>query len=333
MNNLFPASYLKQFSIVDYGYTKSAIPSSFSQYEKWIKRGEHGGLTYLEGHRLDLRASVKNIYPDFESSLVFIFSYQDERIALNNYYNSRGKKRMPKISSYVFASNGLDYHYVLKNNLVKIGEYLRIQFPGLEYKVCLDVHPVLERDLAYRAGLGWFGKNSMLISKEQGSFNMIGSLLLNQEIPSESEASSLDVDHCGSCTACIDICPTKAIDESNRTLVANKCISSFSIEVFKEESAPLGMEKSEGEIFGCDLCQDICPWNKKWERNNLKKEAEIFSSPQAKLLKDFFLDKDFLEIKVELEKMSNREFKRKFSKTPLERTGRVGLLKNLSIYL
>jgi epoxyqueuosine reductase len=252
--------------------------------------------------------------------LVFLFDYKNVSPNLIS-------KDSQKIARYTLGFEGLDYHLVLKKELGDLGKKLASEYPDLKFVLSLDIHPVLERDLAYRAGLGWFGKNSMMISKNQGSYFIIGSLLFNQSF--NISPKSLESDHCGTCTACLDACPTDAIDGQNRTVIADKCISTFTIELFKDAEAPIGLDKSGKWIFGCDICQEVCPWNKKME---VKENISVELSPMQKELKNFFLDRPLKEIAAELEGMSNSAFQKKFKETPMSRTGRVGLLKNLKQY-
>jgi epoxyqueuosine reductase len=207
--------------------------------------------------------------------------------------------------------------------LNEIGEKLKIDLPELEYKISLDVHPVLERDLAYRSGLGWFGKNSMLINQENGSYTLIGSLLLNQklELPIKSPAS----DHCGTCTRCIDACPTNAIDGDMRVIESKKCISTFTIEQFKDGPAPSGFPVETKEVFGCDICQEVCPWNNKPLAKAIPEESA------SELVK--FFNRDIQTIHDDISAMSNNAYKRFFKGTSFERSGKRGLLKNLKLYL
>ena len=186
-----------------------------------------------------------------------------------------------------------------------------------DYDISLDVHPVLERDLAYRAGLGWFGKNSMLIHQNFGSYFLIGSLILHEKL--DLTQRHLETDHCGNCRRCIDACPTQAILENERTLDTKKCISTYTIEIFKEAPAPDGYPNVSNEIFGCDICQEVCPWVKKNAG-----ETKLDSS----WLVEFF-DRSQGEIYNEISSLSNKEFKTKFRSTSLERLGKKGLLKNL----
>ena len=181
---------------------------------------------------------------------------------------------------------------------------------------------MLERDLAQRAGLGWFGKNSMIINREFGSYQLIGSLLLNKKL--ELATKDIETDHCGTCTRCIDACPTNAIHQTERTVFSDRCISTFTIEMFKEVEPPKGYAKNSHEVFGCDICQEVCPWNRKPLKN-------IESIQESRLVN--FFNRDLNLIISELEKMSNKGFKTFFKGTSFERVGKRGLIKNLRPYL
>ncbi len=306
-------SYLESLGISDWGYTEESNAKTFHYFQNWVESGDVGVLNYLKDERAQKRKSIKNYYPEFQSALVFMFPYSQTK------KNLESKKSKLKLASYVFGFNGEDYHQHLKRKLSILKDEMKKQLPTIEIKFTLDTQPVLERDLAYRSGLGWFGKNSMLISRSEGSYFIIGSLLLNQKL--DIHAQNVSVDHCGNCTACLDACPTKAISD-NRTIIADKCISTFTIEIFKEAPPPEGYNQSNGEIFGCDICQEVCPWNEK-KLKTLK--AQNIEGP----LIDFFYEREKQVIIEDLEAMTNRSFRKVFSNTPLERTGRLGLLKNL----
>lgn len=309
--SLLTTELLQKYGIVEWGYNESPIPQTFEQFSDWSKSEKSHPLKYLQDERADKRASLLSIYPEFQSSISFLFSYKPRKFSQDF-----------KMGNYIFGFNGDDYHYVLRDYLEEIGKVL-----SADYKTVLDVEPVLERDLAVRSGLGWFGKNSMLINREHGSYFLIGSILLPFKA-SHKPTVEIDVDHCGSCTSCIDLCPTLAIDPVSRTLNASKCISTFTIEVFKDiEKAPSGYEKAS-EIFGCDICQDVCPWNRK----TLMKAVDI-EGEKGHMIEDFFFKRPLDIVINQLENMSNREFKKKFYGTSLERTGRVGVLKNLKPFL
>jgi len=313
---------LKPFQVSAFGVTNEPVPISFSAYAGWVKRDYHKPLSYLADHRLELRSDLRQFYPDFKQAIVFLFSYSEERAGLEKIYQDQNWNGW-KIASYALGFEDQDYHFVLKKKLISILDTLKKEYSGLEGVLTLDVHPVLERDLAYRSGLGWFGKNSMLIHQGLGSFVMIGSLLLNQEI--QTPTPRLETDHCGNCRACLDICPTDAINEAQRTITAEKCISTFTIELFKEAPViPGHLERGTGEIFGCDLCQDVCPWN--------KKPLQQTSLQGASKWANYFLLRPRNEVIAELENFSQKGFRRFFAGSVFERLGKNGLLKNLKIY-
>jgi epoxyqueuosine reductase len=331
--SLFSADLLDNLNIVSWGATDLAEPKSFEQFTNWVDRKDYVPLNYLADERADKRGSVKNIFPEFKSAFVFLFSYADISKALNKFYDSEGSNGL-KIGSYVLGFEGADYHMVLLQRLEEIKAELLKSFPDANFKHSLDIQPVLERDLAHRAGLGWFGKNSMLINKEYGSFFIIGSLLTDIELP-QSFLGSIDTDHCGNCTECIDLCPTDAIDPVHRTLISNKCISTYTIEVFHPDrmSPPEKMEAAKGEFYGCDICQDVCPWNKKFLNSLEPKTIHELLNEEQRAVLNFFLEQPLDELHKELSSMSNKQFEKRFKLTPLARTRRVGVLKNIEFWL
>lgn len=308
-----PEDFLRSLKIVDWAYTEVSTPATFALYEEWVSRGFSGNLGYLADHRKDLRKDLKEVFPSFQSALVFLFSYSPEKKRLQD------SERPLKLASYVTGFDGMDYHHWIKDKLQLIEAELKKEHEDLECFFSIDAQPVLERDLAYRAGLGWFGKNSMLISKKHGSYTIIGSILLNKKLNLQKK-DSIEPDHCGNCTACIDQCPTGAIIE-NKIVDASKCISSYTIELFKDGPAPEGFPAKTNEVYGCDICQEVCPWNNRPLRgvlplNEGPEWVKFFERPVPEVLHD-------------LEGMSNRQYRKKFKGTPLERTGRLGMIKNL----
>jgi epoxyqueuosine reductase len=312
---------LQSLGILDWGYSEESLPQSISRYEEWVNHDLQAPLSYLADHRKDLRRDIKNVYPEFQSAVVFLFSYQEAKKWLLE--NNRHE-----VAAYSLGFEGQDYHSVLKDRLNSIYSQLKESNPELERFIALDAQPILERDLAFRAGLGWFGKNSMLIHQKEGSYFIIGSLLLNQKL--KFETSKADVDHCGQCTACIDACPTKAIDGETRTVIASHCISTYTIEIFKDAEAPKGFEKSRGEFFGCDICQDVCPWNRK----PLARVIGTLKLPERlAFLKDWFFDLPIRDLVKIIEGETNRGFKKKLLGTAFDRPGKEGWLKNLKSIL
>ncbi|MGE3611737.1 MAG: tRNA epoxyqueuosine(34) reductase QueG [Bacteriovoracaceae bacterium] len=315
--HFFPEELLKDLGVVDWGYTEDSLPTSFEQFDEWTKKEHHGPLNYLNDHRKELRKDLKQIFPEFQSALVFLFSYKDSKKWLL-------ENQKHEIAGYALGFGGEDYHHALKRRLLIISDYLKFKIPHIHTFVSLDTQPILERDLAFRAGLGWFGKNSMLIHRREGSYFIIGSLLLNHKI--DISPKIFETDHCGQCTACIEACPTKAIDPEKRTLIAEKCISTFTIETFKDTPPPQGYEASRGEIFGCDICQDVCPWNR---RPLIRAISKLHFKETYQWVQEWFLNlsKDKLFTLIEAE--TNRGLKKRFFGTPFDRPGREGWLKNL----
>lgn len=321
---------LKSLGVIDWSFTNDSKAYSWKEYLSWATIHLSSPLKYLQDERREMREDLKSVYPSFQQALVFLFDYRQAKKQMDHFYQTDQSNGL-KIASYVFASEGLDYHRSLNDRLVKIGKTLQQEHDDLDFEVVLDTKPVLERDLAYRSGLGWFGKNSMLIHQRFGSYFLIGTLLLNKKIISGRPQRSIDTDHCGNCNACVESCPTLAIDGEKRQLIASKCISTYTIEIFKESPAiDNHREKGEGYIFGCDICQEVCPWNRKTLEN-----IELSVDPigkEAQEIKDFFLSDHLENIMQRLIGMSNRAFKKIFLQTPLARTGRIGLLKNLKIF-
>lgn len=312
------SNFLEQLEIVDWGYTSSLEPVSYEQYQQWVDQNNHGVLSYLADDRKELRASLKNIEEDCQSALIFLFSYKETSFSYQEKWEDH------RMASYALAYGERDYHYVIKERLDLIIEKLKLEYPSESFRSGIDTWPILERDLAYRAGLGWFGKNSMLINKKEGSLFLIGSILTSLKLEVNN---ALETDHCGHCRDCVDACPTDAIDPNTRTLIADKCISTFSIELFKDADAPSGIEKSNGEIFGCDICQDVCPWNIKLAKKSTPK------SPEDNKLFNFFFSRPLGKVYEELMSWSNKKYTKEFKGTVVERTGRKGMLKNLKAYL
>lgn len=313
-------SFLSSLGVVNWGYTNESRPISYKHYEKWCEADLSGGLTYLTDYRKALRKDLRAFFPEFRSALVFCFDYTNEKAAVEQWYESEANGG-PKIASYALSFGGRDYHDVIGARLDRIEKEIRKAWPDISIKKTIDMHPVLERDLAYRAGIGWFGKNSMLISRGNGSFFLIGSLLLSKSLclPPPKVVS----DHCGSCTRCIDSCPTSAIQETSRTIDAGLCLSSITIE--KRDRSKGAMPKVEvPEVFGCDICQDVCPWNKKPLRDAIPSKI----APLQKMILRFFTKGSAEEIRFRLMQFSKRQFQNVFAGTVFTRPGRDGLIKN-----
>lgn len=323
---------LKKYQIVDWGYTDITKPLTFDFFDHWVKVGHHGELSYLADDRKDKRENLSHYWPPTQSAIVFLFDYAHHKFQVENFLQQHPDWNQKKIAGYVFSNSGLDYHYLLSEYLNEIAQKILLEFkekiPDLEYKLAMDVHPVLDRDLAYRAGLGWYGKNSMHISRHHGSFHLIGSILFNHKL--DFSQKKIETDHCGQCTRCVDACPTAAITDQ-RTIVANRCISTFTIETFKEKEPPMGYDSTSSWIFGCDICQDVCPWNKRVFKKISLKDTQI-ADKSLSLIKEFLL-KPLSQVLTQLEHESNGSYKKKFYQTSFERLGKKGMMKNIQLML
>ena len=303
---------LKRFQIVDFAYTENLIPEHYDFYERWLKNNLNGSLHYLSGDQAIKRQSVKILYPACESALVFLFSH----LPMKKYLDEQ--KYSKKMAAFVLGYEGIDYHNYIRQSLNAI---IRDHFDQSRTLVCVDTKPLLERDLAYQAGLGFIGKNSMLIHPIFGSQVMIGTILLDHklDLPKKTTVAS----GCGDCENCIMACPSNALIGPFTVDVA-KCISAFTIEQMKRLDPPIGY-KQQNYFFGCDACQNACPFNMEAQR---KVEAQK-SGGKTNLIEEYFLKSEMQSIDANLNQLSNHAYKKKFKDTSLERTGRVGMLKNI----
>jgi epoxyqueuosine reductase len=266
--------------------------------DQWLSKGYAGTMRYL--HRQARRRKEPGLIAPEARSVV---------VVLDNYYTPDGESDAapPRIAKY---ARGEDYHLVTQRRLGALGEFLQQQGARLA-RSYTDAGPVPERELAQRAGLGWIGKNTMLVHPRAGSFFFIGSiftdLLLDCDLPFE-------LDRCGSCTRCLDACPTGAFVEA-RVRDATRCISYLTI----EQKGPIPSELAErfqGYAFGCDICNDVCPWNQRF--------AEVTSIPE---FRDHRIPADWDA--DSLERMSQEEFDARFADSPLQRAGLQGMRRNV----
>jgi epoxyqueuosine reductase len=216
------------------------------RFFEWLHRGNHGEMAWMD-RDLEKRVDPQLIFPQAKSVIV---------VAINYYTPSehRSEAGAGKISRYAW---GDDYHDVVKEKLRALLEWITEEFPGTAGKVCVDTTPIMEKAWAVRAGLGWIGKHSNLITQDFGSWVFLGEVLLNIELDYDDPLA----EHCGSCTACLDACPTDAITEPF-VVDSNKCISYATIELRSDELPEGISEQLAGWIYGCDICQDVCPWNR-----------------------------------------------------------------------
>ncbi len=282
------------------GITTPEPPPHLEIYEKWLKEERHGEMTYLETDRArQHRADPRRILPECESILVVAANY------LPNAQKNTG------IAAYAV---GDDYHDVLTDRLKQLVTSIETRI-GREIKnrYYTDTGPLLERELAQRAGLGWIGKNTCLISPDHGSYFFLAEVLL--DLPLEPD-QPITTDHCGECTLCIEACPTSCI-LPDRTLDAARCISYLTIEL--KGTIPLELRPlTQDWIFGCDICQQVCPWNLRFAEPTTDHafQGRAFLSEPAPI--------DFL-------RLTPQEYRTELSKSPLKRAKRSGLLRNAAV--
>ncbi len=255
-------------------------------------------MQYMENH-FDKRLDPTKLVPGAKSVISLQYNYFPKETQNKNTY---------KISKYAY---GEDYHHIIKAKLYELLNFIQTNIGEVNGRVFTDSAPVLERAWAKKSGLGWIGKNTLLISKQKGSFYFLAEIILDLELNYDDE---IKTDHCGKCTKCIDACPTDAI-LPNHSIDGSKCISYFTIEI-KDEIPNSIKGKFKDWMFGCDICQDVCPWN----RFSLPHNEPKFS-PSSDLL---------LMTKNDWEELDQKIFNRIFKKSAVKRTKYSGLLRNIS---
>lgn len=308
--------------------------------EDWLAAGYHGKMGYMANH-FDLRTDPTKLVPGAKSVISLIYNYypntssppfkwESEGVGVGGLSIERSEPLNPlkgtlaerdqtpvsrlttdeenfKISRYAY---GEDYHKVLRRKLKSLVQEMKASIGDFHARVFVDSAPVLERDWARRSGLGWMGKNTLLINPRKGSYFFLAEIILDVELEYDHPIR----DHCGTCTKCIDACPTEAISPEGYVLDGSKCISYLTIEL-KEQITAEFHDKMEGWIFGCDICQEVCPWNR-------------FSTPHSE---------PAFEMSDELKEMSKRDwvelteevFNRVFEKSAVKRAGYAGLRRNI----
>ena len=265
--------------------------------EKWLKQGFHGEMGYMENY-FDKRLDPTLLVPGAKSVVSLLFNYFPEKNQRTDSF---------KIAKYAY---GKDYHYVLKDKLKEFLKIIHAEIGEVDGRVFVDSAPVLEKAWAAKSGLGWIGKNANLLTKQLGSFYFICELILDLEL----QADAPTTDHCGKCTACIDACPTQAI-ESPKVVNGSKCISYATIEL-KNEIPSYFHQKMEDWMFGCDICQDVCPWNRFAKPHN-----EPLFEPNEKILNNS---------KNEWKELTQELFNEIFKKSAVKRTKYAGLMRNIA---
>lgn len=274
------------------GFLETEAP----RLESWLKSNSHGQMSYMENH-FDKRLDPTLLVDDAKSVVSLLLNYFPEQNQIEDTF---------KISKYAY---GTDYHLVIKEKLKELLYSINENIGAVSGRAFVDSAPVLDKAWAAKSGLGWIGKNSNLITQKVGSFYFIAELVIDLELDYDTITS----DHCGTCTACIDSCPTQAI-ESPYVVNGSKCISYYTIEL--KDNLPVDMKgKFDDWAFGCDVCQDVCPWNR-------------FSKPHNEPL--FTANPDLLSMsKQDWIEITEETFSVVFKNSPIKRTKYDGLIRNI----
>lgn len=275
-----------------------ALDLEHARLEEWLRHGYHGTMAWME-RESEKRADPRLLMPGCRSVLVCTLNYFTEHEHLDS-------PELGKISRYAW---GDDYHDVMRAKLTALLGRVQEMDRGVSGKICVDTAPLMDKAWAARAGLGWLGKHSNLITKEVGSWVFIGSLLLNVELDYDAPID----DHCGTCTACLEACPTGAIVEPY-VVDSNRCISYATIELRDERLPPEVAANLDGWIYGCDICQDVCPWNR-------------FESPAAEPRFQPRSGETSLDLR-RIESMEHPEYVERFRGSAIKRTKLTGLKRN-----
>ena len=266
--------------------------------ENWLNGQMHGQMNYMANH-FDKRVDPTRLVPGAKSVISLMY----------NYYSAQEQTdaAAPKISKYAY---GKDYHFVLKSKLKSLFNHIQEQIGRVEGRCFVDSAPVLERDWARRSGVGWMGKNTMLIHPRAGSYYFLAELIIDLDLVVDSPMK----DYCGRCRRCIDACPTNAIAEDGYIVDGSKCISYLTIEL--KEAIPTSFKDQMANwMFGCDICQEVCPWNK-------------FAKPHQEPA--FEPNENLLDMKaIEWIELTEEVFQRVFKKSPVKRTKYKGLKRNI----
>lgn len=288
----------KRLGFLSCGISKAEfLEAEAPRLEAWLNKNMHGEMQYMENH-FDKRLDPAKLVDDSKSVVSLLL----------NYYPSETQKDItaPKISKYAY---GNDYHFVIKDKLKDLLHFIHSAIGDVSGRAFVDSAPVLDKAWAAKSGLGWIGKHSNLLTQKVGSFYFIAELIIDLEL----EYDSPDTDHCGSCTACIDACPTQAIVDPY-IVDGSKCISYFTIELKNEIPTHL-QGQFDDWMFGCDICQDVCPWNRFSKPHN-----EPLFNPHPELLS---------MSKKEWEEITQEVFSDLFKKSAVKRTKYSGLIRNI----
>ncbi len=287
------------------GVARAVEPSGFVRLNGWLEQGFHGEMEYMETRR-DAYQHPKGVLPEVRSVMMLGLSYHTDVDSLQH------EPGIGRVARYAWGQG--DYHDIIHKKLKQLCRTARELNGDISIRGVVDTAPLLEREFARLAGMGWHAKNTMLINRELGSWFLIAAILTDAELEPDTP---METSHCGTCTACIEACPTDAFVEPG-TLDANKCISYLTIE--HRSPIPLDLRGQMGDwILGCDVCQDVCPWNNKAQKSKNVEFMPVDELRPLDLHSLFRLDDD--------------QFRAQFRKTPLWRPKRRGILRNAAIAL
>ena len=294
---------IKQLAL-DAGFEKVGVssadqPDKSTHLDNWLKQNYHGTMTWMATHK-EKRMDIKQLYPDARSVVS----------VAHNYYAPEKREQssmVAKISRYAW---GQDYHKIIKKKLKNLLKEIKALDQDIDGRICVDTAPIMEKLWAQTSGIGWQGKHTNLITKEYGSWVFLGEIILNKEFDYDLPAT----DMCGSCSRCIEACPTRAIIAPYQ-LDATRCIAYLTIEYWDQPIPKEFSGKFEQFVFGCDICQEVCPWNR-FKQDTAHAEyhpAKENTNPQFD----------------DLLKLTEPEFRQRFKKSPVMRTGWKNFIRNL----
>ena len=289
----------KSLGFLSCGISKAVfLEEEATKLENWLNDRRHGEMKYMENH-FDMRLDPRKLVPGAKSVISLSYNYFND--------NFQKDKDAPKISKYAY---GNDYHVVIRKKLKILFKELKKKFGDINGRVFVDSAPIMEKPWAAKSGLGWIGKNTNLISQKIGSYYFLAEIIVDLEFEYDTPVT----DHCGSCTACIDSCPTGALDIPYQ-IDASKCISYLTIELRDEIPSDFN-GKMDNWVFGCDVCQDVCPWNRFSRKHN-----EPLFNPNQEIMKIG---------KKDWEELTEETFEVIFKNSAVKRTKYKGLKRNIS---
>jgi len=288
------------------GFAPAVAPPGYPDMLDWLAKGQHAGMGYMQ-RQAEAREHPRHVFETVATVIVALLNYKAGQASSGDSGDATPANRTRgHVAAY---ARGKDYHAVFWRRLEKLLGRIQAEFPEVRGRAVADSAPLMERDFARLAGLGWIGKNTCMIHKRIGSFTLMGALLVDLKIPPDEPFAA---DHCGTCTRCLDSCPTSAFEGPYR-LDARKCISYWTIE-HKGDLPDEAADTLNGWAFGCDICQQVCPWNRKPP-----------AASDHEIRGDGIFDEPDL---LEWLKMEPAELKRRIEGTALERTRRSGLVRN-----